>query len=226
MVVTNSKKLHKGKTDTITTGVFPCLYDAIFDLKKTCLLNGGESVSEMWMDKTYDGGSTSVHVEFERAGFLRNAQKQTSVRHYRDYSYQCTGLINYPIEKFIYSCKDGRCLDATLDVFCGAGAQLWTWHGGKNQRWYIKKIEGNTFTIRSINSGKYLDVAGYSMDNNATVHQWNPNNSENQMWEINQIANDISSIRVVHSGKFLTALDGGDGRKIVQADWNGDDNQK
>lgn len=136
-------------------------------------------------------------------------------------------LAKIETEYFIFCRKDWRCIDATWECASGTKIILWKCHGAKNQKWYLTRKYGNVFTIKSVNSGKYLDVAGFSKDNFTPIHQWDCNNSENQMWEL--IGNEDGSyfVKVKHSGKFLSALDDNiDGCGIVQYDWHGANNQR
>lgn len=129
-------------------------------------------------------------------------------------------------QKFIFCRKDGRCLDATWPE---TRVHLWTCLYAENQKWYLIRIDNaeNAYEIRSVSTGRYLDVDNYSMENLALVHQWERTKESNQTWEL--IKNDDGScfIKASHSGKYLSAFDeGGDGCGVVQYDFHGNNNQK
>ena len=64
----------------------------------------------------------------------------------------------------------------------------WEWHGGNNQRWAIDDAglpeDADLFALRSIHSGKVLDVYEGSDDNGARIVQWDWVGGNNQRWRI------------------------------------------
>ncbi len=64
----------------------------------------------------------------------------------------------------------------------------WDWHGGNNQRWAIDDAgvagDPDLFALRSIHSGKVLDVSGISRGNGAQIVQWDWVGGNNQRWRI------------------------------------------
>jgi hypothetical protein len=66
----------------------------------------------------------------------------------------------------------------------GTQIQQWDWHGGNNQRFWIEDAGNDLFGIRSVHSGKVLDVSGWSADNGAPIIQWDWHGGNNQLWQI------------------------------------------
>lgn len=77
-----------------------------------------------------------------------------------------------------------------LDVFaCSkdncAKLQLWTAHGGLNQRFnFVKDAHDGTYKIVNVNSGKVLDVEGENYSNGARIIQYDSTGKDNQRFRL------------------------------------------
>lgn len=68
-------------------------------------------------------------------------------------------------------------------------------------------VAQTVYKIESVNSGKVLDVAGYSTDDGASIHQWTYNGTTNQQWNLEDTGGGTFLIRNVGSGKVLDIVD-------------------
>lgn len=85
------------------------------------------------------------------------------------------------------------------------------------------------YTIRAKHSGKLLDVAGASSDNDANVHQWESWGSENQQWKFENAGDGYYFVKARHSGKVLDVSgqpNPGDGANVHQWSFHGGSNQQ
>ena len=48
----------------------------------------------------------------------------------------------------------------------------------------VTPVVGRTYFIKNRRSGRYIDVAGFSNSNGATLHQWDRTGNANQQWEV------------------------------------------
>ena len=64
-------------------------------------------------------------------------------------------------------------------------------------------VSGKTYNIVNEGSGLYLDVAGASTANEASVILWPSNGQTNQQWTVTDLGNGAWSIRPVHSKKSM-----------------------
>jgi Ricin-type beta-trefoil lectin domain-like/Glycosyl hydrolases family 39 len=85
-----------------------------------------------------------------------------------------------------------------------------------------------TYKITAKHSGKALDVNGFSIANEAVVHQWDYFGQSNQKWRVRRQTDGSYRLTAVHSGKVLDAAGAGtaDGTHIWQYTWNGSCAQK
>ena len=61
-----------------------------------------------------------------------------------------------------------------------ANTEIWMNNDGNNQKFYIRNIGNNYYTIQCYNSSKYLDVAYGLKNNGANVQQYEYNGGDNQ----------------------------------------------
>jgi len=82
-------------------------------------------------------------------------------------------------------------------------------------------------SLMNVNSGKVLDVVGFSMDDGANVMQWVSTNADNQKWDIEYVNAQGYVIKNVHSSLVLAFADPGNGDPInvVQAVYDGSNAQ-
>ena len=95
-----------------------------------------------------------------------------------------------------------------LDIHGGSkdkGGKLIQWgsHGGKNQQFFIEKLNDGTYRIKAMHSGMYLDAKGWGTGNGTNVHQWTWHGGNNQRWTIESAGNGYYKIRNVHNGLCL-----------------------
>lgn len=92
----------------------------------------------------------------------------------------------------------------------------------------VSSFEGKTYFIKNVNSGKYLDVAGFSNSNGGNIHQWSFTGAVNQQWKVISVGNSKVRFKSLQSGKSLDVdLSGtNNGRNIEQNSYSGDDSQK
>ena len=64
----------------------------------------------------------------------------------------------------------------------GANVETWSSNAGDNQKWEVSAAGEGTYTLRSVLSGKYLDVKNASIAAGAEVIQWSGNDGDNQRW--------------------------------------------
>jgi hypothetical protein len=88
----------------------------------------------------------------------------------------------------------GYCLDVQgASTTNGARVILWPCHTGDNQRWYLEEVpqgsfvDGIYFLVRSVHSGKCLDVRGASTQDGADVIQWDCHYGPNQLWQFRKL---------------------------------------
>ena len=82
---------------------------------------------------------------------------------------------------------------------------------------------GQKYVIKSVNSGKALDVSGRSMDNGGNVIQYAYGGGNNQKWYIEQQSNGSYVIKSVNSGKVLDVAWGSrdNGANVQQCQYYG-----
>ena len=137
---------------------------------------------------------------------------------------------------------------AALDVYNmsgddGANVCQWSYWGGAGQHWVLEKASSSSsstttpsdpyagvYFIKNVNSGKYLDVANGSADNNANIQQWSGNGLDAQKFEIVSDGNGYYYILTGASG-YTKCVDiaGGksaDGTNVCQYTYKGSNNQK
>lgn len=87
--------------------------------------------------------------------------------------------------------------------------------------------DGKTYYIKSVHSGKYIDVDGYSTDNGGNIHQWSYTGNTNQQWEVISNGSNYRLISV-YSGKALevSGYSNSNGGNIQQWGYVGNDYQK
>lgn len=89
-------------------------------------------------------------------------------------------------------------------------------------------VTNGTYAIRSVSSGKFLDVPGGSLNNGAQIQQYDWNGGTNQKWQIIEVENGWYKIVSEASGKVLDVPGGSllNGIHIQQYTDNGGTNQK
>lgn len=137
------------------------------------------------------------------------------------------------IKDGVYWIKSGIDINYVLDItndskINGANLEIWKNNGGLNQKFEIKKVDQEYFTIKNISSGKYLDVAYASKKAGANVEQYTFNNQDNQKWKFIENENGYYNIQSKCNGLFLD-IEGGkvsSGTNVVVWNSNNGKNQE
>ncbi len=128
----------------------------------------------------------------------------------------------------------GKALDAkdwsTAD---GGGIQQWAYGGGqRNQKWSVSHVGFDDqlqklYEIRSVHSGKCLDVTDASTADRAPLQQWTCHGGANQRFAL-RATGPYYQIVAAHSGKCLDveAAAPANGARVVQWPCHTGDNQK
>ena len=87
---------------------------------------------------------------------------------------------------------------------------------------------GQKYVIKSVNSGKALDVSGRSMDNGGNIIQYAYGGGNNQKWYLERQSNGYYVIKSVHSGKVLDVAWGSkdNGANVQQCQYYGNSCQQ
>ncbi|GAB3168892.1 hypothetical protein GCM10027059_32620 [Myceligenerans halotolerans] len=104
----------------------------------------------------------------------------------------------------------------TLETAATDGSQDWT------------LVEQRPERLVNRNSGKCLDVSGFSTADGATVQQWTCHDGDNQRWQVQEVSGGYAQITGVNSGKCLD-VDGfstADGAAVQQWTCHGGENQQ
>ena len=90
-----------------------------------------------------------------------------------------------------------------------------------------QSLNGQTFYIQCKQSGKYLDVAGYSMANGGNIHQWDFHGGANQQFTFYTWTSDSYYIMSKQSNRVIdvAGVDARDGANIQQWEFVRGDNQ-
>ncbi|MBR5091587.1 MAG: family 16 glycosylhydrolase [Ruminiclostridium sp.] len=97
------------------------------------------------------------------------------------------------------------------------------WNNNNNNNNSGSFQSGKKYVIKSLNSGKALDVSWGSKDSGANVLQYSYCGYENQKWLIESLGNGYYSIKSANSGKSLdvSGASTSDGANVQQWDYHG-----
>jgi hypothetical protein len=89
-------------------------------------------------------------------------------------------------------------------------------------------VDGGTYALRNVQSGKALDVSGVSQDDGANVHIWDYLGNANQHWRVESVGNGYHRLVATHSGNVLdvAGVSHDDGANVHQWEYLGNDNQE
>ncbi len=93
--------------------------------------------------------------------------------------------------------------------------------------WHIQKEKSGLYTIKNVDTQKYLDVEGASLEDNANIIQWPHQGTGNEKWIIQEEQpSGYYTIRNVHSDKYMVVANASKfaGAKIIQYG-TGEDNK-
>jgi PA14 domain/Ricin-type beta-trefoil lectin domain-like/Secretion system C-terminal sorting domain len=88
-----------------------------------------------------------------------------------------------------------------------------TYNSTTNQQFKFETI-GSNFNVSVRHSGKYLDVNGASIANNATIIQWPKNGGTNQQWTVGEVGCPSGTVALV-SSRIYSAEGYREGRKGI-----------
>jgi hypothetical protein len=89
-------------------------------------------------------------------------------------------------------------------------------------------LSDGVYKITALHSGKAVDVSGYDLTDEATIHQWQYFEQANQQWRLTRQPDGTYRLTAQHSGKVLDAAGAGieNGTRIWQYTWNSSCAQK
>ena len=99
-------------------------------------------------------------------------------------------------EKFVFDIKD----DSKED---GANVQLWSDSQSYCQRFMVKSLGNDVYSIYAIYDSKYIDVSGNSQKLGANVVQWSGHGGTNQQWIIKDAGNGYYNIISKCNGLYI-----------------------
>ncbi len=106
--------------------------------------------------------------------------------------------------------NNDRCIDISTGSYANeTNVQIWTNDNVQQQKFQLtyNKKEGN-YQIKSVNSGKVLDVQSNGKENGANVWQYEENNTEAQKWILQSAGDGFYYIVAVNSYLYLDVADG------------------
>lgn len=109
----------------------------------------------------------------------------------------------------------------------GANIELWSKHGGNNQKFYFKDSGKGYYTIYSVNSKKYLDVENGSKSNGANIIQYRKTGKDSQQWFLRPASN--GNYYIINSSGLYMGIKGSeanDGTNIATFVYNQNNNQE
>ncbi|HTG70372.1 MAG TPA: AbfB domain-containing protein [Candidatus Udaeobacter sp.] len=101
--------------------------------------------------------------------------------------------------RFIVS-HTGKAMDAA-GTTSGSSIQQWTSNGGTDQQWTVTHLGGGQYSVKSVQSGLYLDIASASLDHGAKFKLWTSNGGDNQKFAFIPVGSGYHRITPVHSNK-------------------------
>ena len=129
----------------------------------------------------------------------------------------------------------GKCMDVAWgNTADGTNIQQWSCNGGAAQRYRFvpKSVNGvavpvGRYSIKSVHSGRCLDIPGASTANGALLQQWGCNGTGAQAFDLSVRDGHYMLINA-NSGKALDVANWStaDGAQILQWDAHGGDNQR
>jgi hypothetical protein len=112
----------------------------------------------------------------------------------------------------------GKCVDESCSDI-GCKIHQWECHGGLNQRWRIISQDDGSVSLKSLSTGRIMDIAGVSQDNGAITHAWDYIGANNQKMWIESSGGGYFRLKFLHSNKCLDIVPTNDnGARIGQWD--------
>ena len=134
----------------------------------------------------------------------------------------------------VYSIENvatGNCIDVSNGYTAnGSDVSQYPYTGSRWQHWLIEYMQGETYRIMDMNSGKYLAIEGSSSANDANAWIWTWDNTNGEKFRIWYNGDDTVTFftEAGTAGNMVLTLQGGAGSTatLVQQHHNGSDNQK
>ncbi|WP_053981919.1 RICIN domain-containing protein [Marinagarivorans algicola] len=112
-----------------------------------------------------------------------------------------------------------RCLDLEKNGQAnGTNVTQYDCHNGANQKWALNEKDNGYFEIKSISSGKCLDVGGTS--NGANMQVWGCWGGDNQRFKLNDVGGGYFELIAKHSGKCLDIAGGNNNNFTNAQQWS------
>lgn len=110
----------------------------------------------------------------------------------------------------------------------GGNLELWTNGKTNNQKFKVKYLGNNYYSISALHSEKYIDVEGNSKSKGANVLQWQYHGGDNQQWIIKDAGNGYYNIISKSNNLYLDVPQSNaeNGANIQVWSASGADNQK
>ncbi|WP_174514762.1 RICIN domain-containing protein, partial [Bifidobacterium aesculapii] len=105
----------------------------------------------------------------------------------------------------------------------GAQLQLQDWSGADSQLFRFKSVGNGLVEVRSVNSGKLVEVSSGAMTNGSRIQQWPSNGGLAQRWSLRDAGNGNVGLVNAKSGRAIDVT-GGDmtaGNAVQLYGWNG-----
>jgi hypothetical protein len=132
------------------------------------------------------------------------------------------GFIYSPNDFMIVNRATGKCLDVNgWSADDGADVQLWTCHGGANQRWRFEGLTDGTSRLINTASGKALDAADCGTTDGTDIQQWTWLDNACQRWSAIDTDSGWMRLRNPNSGKVADVANCGsaDGTDVRLWTW-------
>lgn len=118
----------------------------------------------------------------------------------------------------------------------GANVHAWASNGNNNQKYFVTD-EGDGYSIRDINSGKYVDVNGQNFQDETNVQLWEQNGTRAQRWKLtswgqavlNGAACEVVSFGAGNEDSYMMDVAGAssrEGANVIIFHNNAGDNQR
>ena len=132
--------------------------------------------------------------------------------------------------KFLLTVKTSdKCLDMTGKKDKGVRHHQWKCDSANaNQVFTADYVDGDWFVLKSVVSGRCVDVKGAKKSKGAAIHQWDCHKKDSQRWRLLARDGDWYALENKRSGKCLDLAEGktNDGAQFHQWDCNaGNSNQ-
>ncbi|MGW1199620.1 RICIN domain-containing protein [Streptomyces sp. NPDC002536] len=101
--------------------------------------------------------------------------------------------------------------DATTNTQNGAKAIQWACDGSDSQKWRVIPVDNSSFELRSVRSGKCLEVENSGTQNGADVQIWECTGGKQMRWQTPLVdpVKKLYEFRVTHTTDRCLNINGG-----------------